>query len=93
MQPNERGQIEVLRRIAFDFPNNEMADDAQLRIAYLYAVRLKEPRRAEKALANLKSRFPRSNLLPAAEWLKAHLKDADIPVKSFDELKAKAGKG
>lgn len=93
MQPNERAQLEVLRRISFDFPTNDMADDAQLRIAYLYGVRLGEPRRAEKALANLKSRFPNSDLLPAADWLKAHLRDAQIPVQSFDELKAKGRKG
>jgi hypothetical protein len=88
MQPNERGQIEVLRRITFDFPHDDLADDAQLRIAYIYVVKLKEPRRAEKALLNLKARFPRSELLPAAEWLQARVGDPEIDL-SFDELKQK----
>jgi parvulin-like peptidyl-prolyl isomerase len=92
MQPNERGQIEVLRRIAFDFPHDDLADDAQLRIAYIYAVKLKEPKRAEKALLNLKARFPRSDLLPAVDWLRAHLSEPEIDLKSFDDLKLKASK-
>jgi hypothetical protein len=93
LQPNERGQIEVLRRISFDFNKHDLADDAQLRIAYIYAVQLKEPKWAEKALRNMKSRFPRSDLLPAAEWLLTHLKDPEIALESFDDLKAKAHKG
>lgn len=92
MQPNDRGQIEVLRRISFDFPHDDLADDAQLRIAYIYATKLKEPKRAEKALANLKARFPRSELLGAADWLMGELSKAEIDVDSFDDLKLKAQK-
>jgi parvulin-like peptidyl-prolyl isomerase len=92
MQPNERGQIEVLRRIAFDFPQDDLADDAQLRIAYIYAVKLKEPKRAEKALLNMKARFPRSDLRPAAEWLHERISEPEIDLKSFDDLKLKAAK-
>jgi hypothetical protein len=92
MQPNDRGQIEVLRRITFDFPHDELADDAQLRIAYIYASKLKEPKRAEKALTNLKSRFPRSDLLGAADWLMGRLSEAEIGVASFEDLKLKAQK-
>jgi peptidyl-prolyl cis-trans isomerase C len=92
MQPNDRGQIEVLRRITFDFPHDDLADDAQLKIAYIYALKLKEPKRAEKALTNLKSRFPRSELIGAADWLLSRLKEAEIDVHSFDELKLKSQK-
>ena len=89
MQPNERGQIEVLRRIVMDFNKHELADDAQLRIAWLYAAKLDEPRRAQKALGALKTRFPDSDLIPAADWLDAHIKDKELPLLSFDDLKAK----
>jgi len=41
---------------------------------------------------NLKARFPRSDLKPAADWLEAHLNDANIDLKTFDDLKAKAVK-
>jgi predicted HTH domain antitoxin len=89
MQPNERGQIEVLRRIAMDFDKHDLADDAQLRIAWLYAAKLDEPKRAQKAVGSLKTRFPKSNLIPAAEWLEAHLGDRELPLLTFDDLKAK----
>jgi len=89
MQPNERGQIEVLRRIAMDFDKHELADDAQLRIAWLYAAKLDEPKRAQKAVGSLKTRFPKSNLIPAGEWLEAHLRDRELPLLSFDDLKTK----
>ncbi|TPW16577.1 MAG: foldase protein PrsA [bacterium] len=89
MQPNERGQIEVLRRIATDFIKHELADDSQLRIAWLYAARLEEPRKAQKAIGALKTRFPDSNLLPAAAWLEAHMSDRDIALVTFEELKTK----
>jgi hypothetical protein len=89
MQPNERGQIEVLRRIAMDFNKHELADDAQLRIAWLYAARLDEPKRAQKAVGSLKTRFPHSDLIPAGEWLEANLEDKELPLLSFDDLKAK----
>jgi hypothetical protein len=89
MQPNERGQIEVLRRIAMDFNKHELADDAQLRIAWLYAAKLDEPRRAQKAIGALKTRFPDSQLMPAAEWLEAHIQDKELALMTFDDLKAK----
>lgn len=89
LQPNERGQVEVLRRIANDFPMHELADDAQLRIAWLYAVKLEEPTKATKALGAFKARFPKSMLLPAGAWLEAHLHDSDIALLTFDDLKLK----
>ncbi|MDZ4803885.1 MAG: peptidyl-prolyl cis-trans isomerase [Candidatus Eisenbacteria bacterium] len=89
MQPNERGQIEVLRRIATDFIKHDLADDAQLRIAWLYAARLEEPRKAQKALGALKARFPNSKLLPAGAWLEAHLDDREIALVTFEDLKIK----
>jgi len=89
MQPNERGQIEVLRRIATDFTKHELADDAQLRIAWLYASKLEEPRKALKAVGALKIRFPDSKLLPAGEWLEAHVEDRDIALLTFEDLKLK----
>ena len=89
LQPNERGQVEVLRRIANDFPMHELADDAQLRIAWLYAVKLEEPTKATKALGAFKARFPKSKLLPAGAWLEAHLHDSDIALLTFDDLKLK----
>lgn len=89
MQPNDRAQVEVLRRIAFDFPKHPLADDAQLRIAYIYACRVDEPRRAEKALGNMITRFPDSELIPAARWLRDHLKDKEITSLSFEDLKAR----
>jgi peptidyl-prolyl cis-trans isomerase C len=89
MQPNDRGQIEVLRRIAMDFKEHDMADDAQLRIAYIYACKLGEPRRAQKALGALKIRFPKSDLLTAGEWLEQNLDNKDLVRMTFDDLKAR----
>lgn len=89
MQPNDRAQLEVLRRIAFDFSKHPLADDAQLRIAYIYGCKIDEPRRAEKAIGNLISRFPDSDLIPAAKWLRDHLKDKEITSLSFEDLKTR----
>jgi peptidyl-prolyl cis-trans isomerase C len=89
MQPNDRGQIEVLRRISMDFKEHELADDAQFRIAYIYACKLAEPRRAQKALGALRTRFPKSELLSAAEWLEQNLDNRDLVRMTFDDLKAR----
>ncbi len=93
MQPNDRGQLEVLRRISFDFKDNPLADDAQLRMAYILA-RLGEPRRSEKAIQNLKKRFPKSELIPAADWLLQNASDPALTdkVPTFGDLVAR-GKG
>ena len=83
-----KARAELARRLSFDFPRHELADDAQLYMAYTDVAELNDRRAAAKALNGLLARFPNSDLAPAARWLQAHLEDDPLPVKSFEELKA-----
>lgn len=84
-----KGKAELARRLSFDFPRHALADDAQLLLAYTQLTELHDKRAADKALIGFNGRFPNSDLMPAAKWLKAHLEDDPFPVQSFEELKTK----
>lgn len=89
-QSEARGRVELARRIAFDFPRHELADDAQLMIAYTQATGLNDRKAAEKALQSFKNRFPNSPLRGSADWLLSHINDEQIPARSFEELLAQS---
>ena len=89
--PDSGGRIALLRRLPHDLAASPEAPEAQFLIAYEFLVHAKQPALAEKGLVRLKTRYPDSKWVPAADYLLAHLNDPPRSIGTVDEVLERAG--
>lgn len=76
-QAQPSAQVELYRRIVFDFPDCELAPEAQFMVGYLSATATGQLDRAKKALLRLQSKYPDSKWRPAGDYILERLDDPE----------------
>jgi hypothetical protein len=76
-QPDPLSQIELFRRVAFDFPDAHPAAEAQFMIGYLYLTAFNQKAEAASAFKRLQEVFPSSPWRKGGDYMLKHLDDPD----------------
>ena len=76
-QTDPLSQIELFRRVAFDFPDHKRAAEAQFMIGYLHFTELNQKDEARSAFKRLQEVFPNTPWRKGGDWLLDHLDDPD----------------
>jgi hypothetical protein len=85
-QPDPGGRLTLYRRVAFEFPDDPLAPEAQFRIAYTQYALAKDIILARKALKRLESKWPDSDWRKAGDYLMAHLSDKPEKVGTPEDI-------
>jgi hypothetical protein len=85
-QPDAGGRLTLLRRVAFEFPDDPLAPEAQFRIAYTQYALAKDIVLARKALKRLEGKWPDSEWRKAGDYLMAHLSDKPEEVGTPEDI-------
>ena len=91
--PQVGGQVELYRRVAFDFPDCKEAPRAQFMIGYLKFTKMKDPKGAKKALKRLQVHFGGSSWAKAGKYLTDRLDRDPASVGTPEEILAAATSG
>ena len=93
-QTDPLSQIELFRRVAFDFPDSHPAAEAQFMVGYLYLTAFNQKSEATSAFKRLQEVFPSSIWRKGGDYMLKHLDDADPKeLGSPREILAKAQQG
>jgi hypothetical protein len=76
-QGDPLSQIELFRRIAFDFPDAHPAAEAQFMVGYLYLTAFNQKSEAASAFKRVQEVFPSSIWRKGADYMLKHLDDPD----------------
>jgi hypothetical protein len=76
-QDDPRSQIELFRRVAFDFPDAHPAAEAQFMVGYLYLTAFNSKSEAASAFKRVQEVFPSSIWRRGADYMLKHLDDPD----------------
>jgi parvulin-like peptidyl-prolyl cis-trans isomerase-like protein len=76
-QTDPLSQIELFRRVAFDFPDSHPAAEAQFMMGYLYLTAFNQKSEAASAFKRLQEVFPSSVWRKGGDYMLKHLDDQD----------------
>jgi parvulin-like peptidyl-prolyl isomerase len=76
-QTDPLSQIELFRRVAFDFPDAHPAAEAQFMVGYLYLTAFNQKAEAASAFKRVQAVFPSSIWRKGADYMLKHLDDPD----------------
>lgn len=72
-QPDWEAGREIYRRVAYDFPNDPQAPEAQFMLGYLYLKKGHDPVSAKRELERLVKKYPKSKWRKGGDYLLANL--------------------
>lgn len=72
-QPDWEAGREIYRRVAYDFPDDPQAPEAQFMLGYLYLKNGHDPAQAKRELERLVKKYPKSKWKKGGDYLLAHL--------------------
>lgn len=84
-QSDWEAKLEIYRRVAYDFPDEPQAAEAQFMMGYTYMKEGHDPSQAKRELSRLVKHYPKSKWRKGADYLLAHLdmdpEDMGTPVE------------
>ncbi len=72
-------RIEGYRKVVQNFPDADIAPQAQFMVGFVNSEELKNYDEAEKAFRELLAKYPRSELAASARWMIDHMRSEDAP--------------
>lgn len=72
-------RIAGYRAVLREYPDSDVAPQAQFMIGFIQSEELKNFDEAEKAFRAVLSRYPKSELAPSAQWMVEHMRSEDAP--------------
>jgi hypothetical protein len=79
-------RVEAYRRLLREYPESDVAPQAQFMIGFINSEELKDYPAAEREFRALLTRYPKSELAPSAQWMVDHMRSEEAP--SFMNLEA-----
>lgn len=89
-EPEPGSRVELYRKIAFDYPDNPRAAEAQFLIGYIRFLHSKNEPMARKALMRLQRRYPDSDWRKAGDLLLKKMEQDPDGIGSVEEIYAEA---
>jgi len=90
--PQQR--IDGYRKVVEQYPDADIAPQAQFMIGFVLSEELKNYDDAEKAFRQLLAKYPKSELTASAQWMVDHMRSEDVPnFPGADSLAAGAAAG
>jgi peptidyl-prolyl cis-trans isomerase C len=89
-------RIEGYRKVVADYPDADIAPQAQFMLGFINSEELKKYDEAEKAFQELLAKYPKSELAASARWMVDHMRSEEAPnFPGADSVAASpaAGKG
>jgi peptidyl-prolyl cis-trans isomerase C len=85
-------RIDGYRKVIQQYPDADIAPQAQFMIGFVYSEELKDYDQAEAAFRELLGKYPKSELTASANWMLEHMRTEDVPsFPGADSLAAGAG--
>jgi len=89
-----QARIEGYRKVVTEYPDADIAPQAQFMIGFVNSEELKNYDEAEKAFRDLLQRYPRSELAASAQWMVDHMRTEEAPnFPGADSLMSAPGGG
>ncbi len=92
--PEQR--IAAYRKVVQEWPDDELAPQAEFMVGFIYSEELKNYDEAEKAFRSLLAKYPKSELSASAKWMVDHMRTEEAPnfaLPGADSTAAAARKG
>src|SRR5262249_50621323 len=84
-------RIEAYRALLREYPESDVAPQAQFMIGFIHSEELKDYSGAEREFRALLARYPKSELAASAQWMVDHMRSEDAP--AFMNLEGDSTKG
>lgn len=84
-------RIEQYQKLLLDYPDSDVAPQAQFMIGFIQSEELKDYEAAEKSFKTLLARYPKSELVSSAQWMVDNMRTKDAP--AFMNLEGDSAKG
>ncbi len=72
-------RIQLYQQLVDQFPDADVAPQAQFMIGFIHSEELKNYEDAEKAFKTLLAKYPKSELTASAQWMLEHMRSDDTP--------------
>jgi tetratricopeptide (TPR) repeat protein len=72
-------RLALYRRLVQEYPDADVAPQAQFMLGFIQSEEFKNHDEAEKAFRELLRRYPKSELAASAQWMIEHMRTEDVP--------------
>ena len=72
-------RVDAYRKLLAQYPDSEVAPQAQFMIGFIYSEELKKYDDAEKSFRELLRKYPKAELAASAQWMIDHMRSDEAP--------------